>query len=124
MSRAHDPRWPNHYGEMDGSSPFFWLGALSGILFFLTILALVITNVIDSIVQTRRYGWRAVSDPIEGQRIAMREALYDVATGSAQAMPNPDDDRLIVVPARRLRPVQAQLELIAEGDRAQTLRET
>ena len=59
MSRAHDPRWPNHYGEMDGSSPFFWLGALSGILFFLTILTLVIMNIIDSIVQTRRYGWRA-----------------------------------------------------------------
>ena len=35
----------------------------------------------------------------------MREALYDVATGSAQAMPDHDGDRIIVVPTRRLRPV-------------------
>ena len=58
-------------------------------------------------------------DPIEAQRIAMREALYDVATGSAQAMPHHDDDRIIVVPARRLRPVGTRLELTAERDKAQ-----
>ena len=60
---------------------------------------------------TRRYGWRAVSDPIEQQRIAMREALYDVATGSTRAIPDTDDERLIVIPTRRLRPAAARLEL-------------
>ena len=81
-------------------------------------------SIIEGIVFTRRYGWRAVSDPIEAQRIAMREALYDVATGSAQAMPDHDDDRLIVVPTRRLRPFGARLELTAERDKAQAPRET
>ena len=97
---------------------------LSLAILILTLPASWITNIIEGIIFTRRYGWRAVKDPIEAQRIAMREALYDVATGNAQAMPTQEDDRLIVVPARRLRPVQAQLELIAERDRAQTLRET
>ena len=63
-----------------------------------------------------------MSDPIEAQRIAMREALYDVATGSTQAMPDNDGDRLIVVPTRRLRPVGARLELTAERDKAQAPR--
>ena len=81
-------------------------------------------SIVESIVLTRRYGWRAVSDPIEAQRIAMREALYDVATGSTQASPDIDGDRLIVVPTRRLRPFGARLELTAERDRAQTPRET
>ena len=75
-------------------------------------------------MQVRRYGWRAVKDPIEAQRVAMREALYDVATGSAQAMPDQDEDRLIVVPTRRLRPVGARLELTAERDKARAARET
>ena len=119
MSRAHDPRWPDHYGEMDGNSPFFWIGALFAILLLIAILSLIVTNIIEGIVFTRRYGWRAVSDPIEAQRIAMREALYDVATGSAQAMPDHDGDRIIVVPTRRLRPVGARLELTAERDKAQ-----
>ena len=55
---------------------------------------------------------------IEAQRIAMREALYDVATGSAQAMPDHDDDRLIIVPTRRLRPIRARLELTAKREGA------
>ena len=124
MSRAHDPRWPDHYGEMDGNSPFFWIGALFAVLLLLAILALIVTNVIAGIVQTRRYGWRAMSDPIEAQRIAMREAMYDVATGSAQAMPDQDEDRLSVVPARRLRPISARRELTAERDKAQAQHKT
>jgi len=95
---------------------------LSLVVLISTIPAGWIVNVIEGIVFTRRYGWRAVKDPIEAQRIAMREALYDVATGSAQAMPDHDDDRLIVVPTRRLRPVGARLELTAERDKAQVPR--
>lgn len=108
---------------MDGNSPFFWIGTLFVILLFIAILALIVTNIIEGIVFTRRYGWRAVSDPIEAQRIAMREALYDVATGSTR----PDielehnGDRIMVVPVRRLRPVGAQLALTAaEREKAQT----
>lgn len=81
--------------------------------------------IIEARVQVRRYGWRAVKDPIEAQRVAMREALYDVATGSTR--PNVeldrDGDRIMVVPVRRLRPVGARLELTAERDRAQTSHE-
>ena len=80
-----------------------------------------IVAIIEARVQVRRYGWRAVKDPIEAQRVAMREALYDVATGSTR----PDvelehnGDRIMVVPVRRLRPVGARLELIAEREKAQ-----
>ena len=92
-------------------------------IFILMFPAAWIMSIVESIVLTRRYGWRAVSDPIEAHRIAMREALYDVATGSAQAMPEHDDDRLIIVPARRLRPVGARLELAAERDKGQATRD-
>ena len=119
LSRPHDPRWVNNYGEMDLTSPFYSVGLLAALILFMAILSLIVTNIIESTVLTRRYGWRAMSNPIEAQRIAMREALYDVATGSAQAMPDHDDDRLIVVPTRRLRPVGARLELTAERDKAQ-----
>ena len=80
-----------------------------------------IVAIIEARVQVRRYGWRAVKDPIEAQRVAMREALYDVATGSTR----PDvelehnGDRIMVVPVRRLRPVGARLELTAEREKAQ-----
>lgn len=123
-SRPHDPRWPDNYGEMDLTSPFYSVGLLAALILFLAILSLIVTNIIESTVLTRRYGWRAMSDPIEAQRIAMREALYDVATGSAQAMPDDDDDRIIVVPARRLRPIRARLELTAEREKSRALRKT
>jgi hypothetical protein len=70
--------------------------------------AVWLMSIVESIVLTRRYGWRAVSDPIEAQRVAVREALYDVATGSTQAMPDNDGDRIIVVPTRRLCPLGAR----------------
>ena len=123
-SRQHDLRWPNIYGEFDSSSPYYIIGLLLLLVFLLSIISLIISNIIESKVFIRRYGWRAVSDPIEAQRIAMREALYDVAMGSAQAMPDHDDDRLIVVPTRRLRPVQARLELTAEREKERARRET
>ena len=84
-----------------------------------------IVAIIEARVQVRRYGWRAVKDPIEAQRVAMREALYDVATGSTR----PDvelehnGDRIMVVPVRRLRPVGARLELTAEREKAQATRQ-
>ena len=85
-----------------------------------------IVAIIEARVQVRRYGWRAVKDPIEAQRVAMREALYDVATGSTR----PDvelehnGDRIMVVPVRRLRPVGARLELLAEREKAPTPRDS
>ncbi|MFZ1428056.1 MAG: hypothetical protein WAS21_14930 [Geminicoccaceae bacterium] len=84
-----------------------------------------IVAIIEARVQVRRYGWRAVKDPIEVQRVAMREALYDVATGSARSEVEPErkDDRIMIVPVRRLRPVGARLELIAERQRAQEPRQ-
>ena len=100
------------------------VGAIAAIFFALSFPASWIVGIIESRVLIRRYGWRAVSDPIEAQRIAMREALYDVATGSTQAMPDHDGDRIIVVPTRRLRPVGARLELTAERDKARTARES
>ena len=69
---------------------------------------------------TRRYGWRAVSDPIEAQRVATREALYDVATGSTRAIPDTNDERLIVIPTRRLRPAAARLELLTDREPARS----
>lgn len=95
---------------------------ISAILFVLSFPAAWIVAIIEARVQVRRYGWRAVKDPIEAQRVAMREALYDVATGSTR----PDvelehnGDRIMVVPVRRLRPVGARLELTAEREKAQT----
>ncbi len=106
----------------DRNAPFNWtvaVGMIAAFVFALSFPAAWIVAIIEARVQVRRYGWRAVSDPIEAQRIAMREALYDVATGSAQAMPDHDGDRIIVVPTRRLRPVGARLELTAERDKAQ-----
>lgn len=97
---------------------------ISAILFVLSFPAAWIVAIIEARVQVRRYGWRAVKDPIEAQRVAMREALYDVATGSTQASPDTDGDRLMVVPVRRLRPVGARLELTAERDKARAARET
>jgi hypothetical protein len=76
LSRRHDPRWPDIYGDVDINSPFYIAGFIPAVVLFLSILALIFTSIIKSIVFTRRYGWRAVSDPIEAQRIAMREALY------------------------------------------------
>ena len=99
---------------------------LSPIIFFLMFPIFWIVAIIEARVQVRRYGWRAIKDPIEAQRVAMREALYDVATGSTR----PDvalehnGDRIMVVPVRRLRPVGARLELIAERNRAQTSHES
>ena len=102
------------------------------IIMLLSLAILVLTlpvswllSLIESVVFTRRYGWRAMSDPIEAQRVAMREALYDVATGSTR----PDvelehnGDRIMVVPVRRLRPVGARLELTAEREKAQATRQ-
>ncbi|MFZ1429738.1 MAG: hypothetical protein WAS21_23590 [Geminicoccaceae bacterium] len=95
------------------------ISIFSALVFAFSFPAAWIVGIIESRVFIRRYGWRAVSDPIEAQRIAMREALYDVATGSTQAMPDNNGDRIIVVPTRRLRPVGARLELTAERDKAQ-----
>ncbi|MGE3738224.1 MAG: hypothetical protein AB7I59_01800 [Geminicoccaceae bacterium] len=94
--------------------------AIAGIVFAFSFPAAWIVAIIEARVQVRRYGWRAVSDPIEAQRVAMREALYDVATGSTRPDVDldRDGDRIMVVPVRRLRPVGARLELIAERQRA------
>ena len=98
---------------------------IAGIAFALSFPASWIVAIIEARVQVRRYGWRAVKDPIEAQRVAMREALYDVATGSTRpdVELERDGDRIMVVPVRRLRPVGARLELIAERGRAQTSHE-
>ena len=95
------------------------------IVFALSFPAAWIVAIIEARVQVRRYVWRAVSDPIEAQRVAMREALYDVATGSTRADVEPErnGDRIMMVRVRRLRPVGARLELTAERDRAQTSHE-
>ena len=99
--------------------------AMAVIVFALSFPAAWIVAIIEARVQVRRYGWRAVKDPIEAQRVAMREALYDVATGSTR----PDvelehnGDRIMVVPVRRLRPVGARLELTAEREKAQATRQ-
>lgn len=89
------------------------------IFFFFTMAMLVatipgfwLTNVYESIIMTRRYGWRAVSDPIEAQRVATREALYDVATGSTRAVPQDDGEHLTVIPTKRLRPAAVRLQVI------------
>ena len=109
----------------DRNAPFNWtvaVGMIAAFVFALSFPAAWIVAIIEARVQVRRYGWRAVSDPIEAQRVAMREALYDVATGSTR----PDvelehnGDRIMVVPVRRLRPVGARLELTAEREKAQT----
>ena len=94
---------------------------MAAIVFVLSFPAAWIVAIIEARVQVRRYGWRAVKDPIEAQRVAMREALYDVATGStrAEVEPERDGDRIMIVPVRRLRPVGARLELTAERQRAQ-----
>lgn len=92
------------------------IGILAGFFFLLSFPAAWITMMVEGAVRTRRYGWRAVSDPIEAQRVATREALYDVATGSTRAMPETNGERLIVIPARRLRPAISRLELLAERE--------
>ena len=128
LSRPHDPRWPDNYGEMDLTSPFYSVGLLAALILFLAILSLIVTNIIESTVLTRRYGWRAMSDPIEAQRIAMREALYDVTTGSTRADVEPEREgqgnRIMIVPVRRLRPIGARLELTAEREKERASRET
>ena len=106
MSKPYYPQW-DKYGETNPSSPYYWLAVISLLMLALTVPALFIIGVIEGTVLTRRYGWRAVSDPIERQRIAMREALYDVATGSTRAEPEHDGERIIIMPTRRLRPVGA-----------------
>ena len=107
------------------------IGNIGLTFFFIFILmfpAAWIMSIVESIVLTRRYGWRAVSDPIEAQRIAMREALYDVATGSTRADVEPEregqGDRIMIVPVRRLRPIGARLELTAEREKERASRET
>ena len=112
----------------DVNAPSNWtvaVAAIAAIFFALSFPAAWIVAIIEARVQVRRYGWRAVSDPIEAQRVAMREALYDVATGSTRADVEPErnGDRIMMVPVRRLRPVGARLELTAERDRAQTSHE-
>lgn len=120
LSTPYYPKWDT-YGEADPSSPFYWMSALSVVILFMSIPSLVVVNVVEGVVFTRRYGWRAVKDPIEAQRVAMREALYDVATGSTRADVELEHngDRIMVVPVRRLRPVGARLELTAEREKAQ-----
>ena len=105
--------------DVFNAADFIMIGSL-GIL-ILTLPASWIVNLIESVVFTRRYGWRAMKDPIEAQRVAMREALYDVATGSARAEVEPErgGDRIMVVPVRRLRPAGARLELTADREKAQ-----
>lgn len=117
----YDDRWPDYYNEVNPSKISYWFGAISGVLFLLAIPALIIVNFIEGTVFTRRYGWRAVKDPIEAQRVAMREALCDVATDSTRAEVEleRDGDRIMMVPVRRLRPRGARLELIAEREKAQ-----
>ena len=123
-SRHHDPRWPDIYGEINPLSIYYLISLLLFLAFLVSIVLLIVINIRESSILVRRYGWRAMSDPIEAQRVAMREALYDVATGSTQASPDTDGDRLMVVPVRRLRPVGARLELTAERDKARAARET
>jgi len=112
----------------DRNAPSNWtvaVGMIAAIVFALSFPAAWIVAIIEARVQVRRYGWRAVKDPIEAQRVAMREALYDVATGSTRpdVELDRDGDRLMIVPVRRLRPVGARLELTAERARAQTSHE-
>jgi hypothetical protein len=125
LSHPYDPRWGTSYNYIDVKSPFYVVGLAGVILAILTIPSLVVVNLIEGFVLTRRYGWRAMKDPIEAQRVATREALYDVATGStrAEVEPERDGDRIMVVPVRRLRPVGARLELIAEREEAQAPRQ-
>jgi hypothetical protein len=51
------------------------------------VVVFIIVEVYVGLVFTRRYGWRAVSDPIEAHRVASREALHDVAIGNPHGMP-------------------------------------
>ena len=101
--------------------------AMAVIVFALSFPAAWIVAIIEARVQVRRYGWRAVKDPIEAQRVAMREALYDVATGNTHPdveLDRSNGDRIMVVPVRRLRPVGARLELTAEREKAQAPRDS
>lgn len=126
LSHPYDPRWGTNYDYIDVKSPFYVVGLSGAILAMLIIPSLVVVNFIEGFVLTRRYGWRAMKDPIEAQRVAMREALYDVATGSTRAEVELEHngDRIMVVPVRRLRPVGARLELLAEREKAPTPRDS
>lgn len=74
------------------------------IIFFIGIFAM---NIVHSIVMTRRYGWRAISDPIEAHRVAVREGVADVVTAGISTRPH--DQQLPDRPPRRLRPITARI---------------
>lgn len=70
----------------DYSSPY----AQTSILFLvITILSIVLLFIVVPItyasIMTRRYGWRAMQDPIEAQRAAVREGMADVLTADNRA---------------------------------------
>ena len=87
------------YGEI--ALPFILVGILSTVVLFLVI------PVIRSSVMTRRYGWRAMQDPIEAHRVAVREGMADVLIAKDRIGPNLEQQSLPPI-GRRLRPIIAR----------------
>ena len=107
--------------ELGKIGDVFFAGAL--FTFLISLLLFWLTGIYESTVLTRRYGWRAVSDSVEAQRIATREALYDVTSAGTLVVPNGEDMRPSNTPVQRLRCLRMHLKPTIEHNHANTERE-
>lgn len=94
--------------RLDLTNPYDVTSTLLALITLLSLFLLfIIIPITYSSIMTRRYGWRAMQDPIEAQRVAVREGLADVLTAKSQ----PEAEQRIASLATanpRLRPINTR----------------
>ncbi len=69
--------------HFDPTDPYDLASAIFLLIMVLSLIALfVVIPLARSSIMTRRYGWRAIQDPIEAHRVAVREGMADVLTAN------------------------------------------
>ena len=100
MSTIGEPG--SKHAFVDYSDLYAKISLIFGTLAILSIIGIFVMIFVHSLVMTRRYGWRAMQDPIEARRVAVREGLADVLT-AVNTRPPEDSQQIDHRPIRRLR---------------------
>lgn len=102
---------PTQFGmreHIDFNSLYAQLSFVCGTIAVISLIALfIVVPIMHSSIMTRRYGWRAMQDPIEAQRVAVREGMADVLTAKNRSNIDPDLANHALV-NRRTRPITAR----------------
>ena len=92
------------HAHVDYSNPYAQVSLLFGTVAIISLIGLfIVTPIIYSSIMTRRYGWRAMQDPIEAHRVAVREGMADVLTADNRSDPDSQSAKRTLA-NRRVRP--------------------